>query len=295
MPTSLPRGAPLGSHRMERTEVRVPVPGGDLIGWVAGEGPPVLLLHGGPALSGDYLDPLADELVSGYRVAWYQQRGVAPSTPSGPHDVDQHVRDVASVLDHLGWDRALVVGHSWGGFLVVAAAAELGARMRGAMAVDPLGTIDPSTGLQFEENLKNAVRAEDRARYEELAAIPDEDATTQDTLELLRIVWPGYFADPSAAPPRPPIMVNNEAYLQTWASFLAVQPGLAVRLPTLDVPFTFVHGGNSPIPLVDSSASVDLLPDAVLEVVEGAGHFIWHERPGAVRAALDRLAARTSQ
>ena len=48
------------------------------------------------------------------------------------------------------------------------------------------------------------------------------------------------------------------------------------------------------MPTLESSASVDLLPDAELEVVEGAGHFIWHERPGAVRAALDRLAARTS-
>ena len=54
---------------MNRTDLRVPALGGDLVGWVAGEGPPVLLLHGGPAMSGDYLDPLADELVPGFRVA----------------------------------------------------------------------------------------------------------------------------------------------------------------------------------------------------------------------------------
>ncbi len=77
-------------------------------------------------MSGDYLDPLAEELVTGYQVAWYQQRGIAPSTESGPHSVDQHVGDVAAVLDHLGWDHALVVGHSWGGFLVVAVAARAG-------------------------------------------------------------------------------------------------------------------------------------------------------------------------
>jgi pimeloyl-ACP methyl ester carboxylesterase len=60
------------------------------------------------------------------------------------------------------------------------------------------------------------------------------------------------------------------------------------------VPFTFIHGEGSPMPVVESSAAVELLPDAELEVVDGAGHFIWHERPGAVRAGLDRLAARTS-
>lgn len=279
---------------MQRTELRVPVPGGDLIGWVAGEGPPVLLLHGGPAMSGDYLDPLADELVSGYRVAWYQQRGIAPSTESGPHGVDSHVQDAAAVLDHLGWDDALVVGHSWGGFLVVAVAAQLGARMRGAMAVDPLGTVDPAIWPQFDENLTNAVRPEDRARFDELLAIPDVDLTTEQNDEAQRIVWPGYFADPPTAPAMPDTLMRVDAFLETFESIREVQPGLAAGLPGLEVPFTFVHGGSSPMPTVASSASVDLLPDAELEVVEGAGHFIWHERPGAVRAAVDRLAARTS-
>jgi hypothetical protein len=32
-----------------------------------------------------------------------------------------------------------------------------------------------------------------------------------------------------------------------------------------------------------------VIPGAWIEVVEGAGHFIWVERPGAVRAALRRL------
>lgn len=280
---------------MQRTELRIPVPGGDLVGWVAGEGPPVLLLHGGPALSGEYLDPLADELVSGYRVAWYQQRGIAPSTESGPHGVDQHVRDVASVLDHLGWDDALVVGHSWGGFLVIAVAVELGARLRGAMAVDPLGTVDPSTWPEFDENLAKAVRPEDRKRYTQLLEIPDEVVTLDEALEGMRIVWPGYFADPATAPSMPDMLMRVDAHLETWASVEAVQPELAASLHRLEVPFSFVHGAGSPMPLVASSASVDLLPDAQLEVVAGAGHFIWHERPGAVRAALDRLAARTEQ
>jgi pimeloyl-ACP methyl ester carboxylesterase len=55
-----------------------------------------------------------------------------------------------------------------------------------------------------------------------------------------------------------------------------------------------MHGLSSPMPVIESSASVDRLPNAELVGVEGAGHFIWHERPGAVRAALDRLAGRTA-
>jgi pimeloyl-ACP methyl ester carboxylesterase len=113
-------------------------------------------------------------------------------------------------------------------------------------------------------------------------------------LEAQRIVWPGYFADPAIAPAMPDTLMRVDAFLETFASIEEVQPGLAAGLPGVEVPFTFVHGGSSPMPTVESSASVDLLPDAELEGVAGAGHFIWHERPGAVRAGLDRLAARTS-
>ncbi len=138
------------------------------------------------------------------------------------------------------------------------------------------------------------MRPEDRARFEELLAIPDEELTVEEALEAQRIVWPGYFADPATAPPMPDTLMRVDAFLETSASVDEVQPGLAAGLPGLHVPFAFVHGLGSPMPVIESSASVDLLPDAELEVVEGAGHFIWHERPGAVRAGLDRLAARTS-
>ena len=46
-----------------------------LAGRRAGNGPPVLLLHGGPGLGFDYLRDLADELAEDNDVAWYQQRG----------------------------------------------------------------------------------------------------------------------------------------------------------------------------------------------------------------------------
>ena len=86
----------------------VPVSGGKLGGWVAGEGPPVLLLHGGPGLNYDYLDDLAGKLVDGFLVASYQQRGLEPSTLEGPFTIAQEVDDVAAVLDGLQWERALI-------------------------------------------------------------------------------------------------------------------------------------------------------------------------------------------
>ena len=84
-------------------EFEVGVEGGRLHGWLTGDGPPLLLLHGGPGLSASYLDSLVPELAGGYRVATYQQRGLAPSTARAPYDVHTQVDDVAAVLDALGW------------------------------------------------------------------------------------------------------------------------------------------------------------------------------------------------
>src|SRR5581483_10420842 len=52
------------------------VDGGELSGWVTGSGAPVLLLHGGPGMSCEYLDDIADDVGDGYEVAGFQQRGI---------------------------------------------------------------------------------------------------------------------------------------------------------------------------------------------------------------------------
>jgi hypothetical protein len=44
----------------EREAFTVEATGGTLGGWVVGDGAPVLLVHGGPGLSYEYLDGLAD-------------------------------------------------------------------------------------------------------------------------------------------------------------------------------------------------------------------------------------------
>ncbi len=57
------------------------------------------------------------------------------------------------------------------------------------------------------------------------------------------------------------------------------------------VPVGFVHGSRSPMPLRASTDAAERIPGAWVDVVEGAGHFIWVEAPGAVQATLRRLTA----
>ena len=95
------RGAGLSSGQPGPPRARVftaSVPGGVITASQTGSGAPVLLLHGGPGLS-DYTAPLAAELDDAFTVIRFQQRGLEPSTTSGPFDIGRHVADAVAVLD----------------------------------------------------------------------------------------------------------------------------------------------------------------------------------------------------
>ena len=89
-----------------------------------GDGPaPLVVLHGGPGATHDYLLSLADLAGDGREVIHYDQLGNGRSThlPDRGADfwtVDLFVRELHNLVDGLGIrDRHHVLGQSWGGFL----------------------------------------------------------------------------------------------------------------------------------------------------------------------------------
>ena len=89
----------------------------------------------------------------------------------------------------------------------------------------------------------------------------------------------------------PDLRLSNERSAEMIPSILAELPALEAGLPQIRVQVGFVHGSRSPMPVAASTDAADRIPGAWVEVVEGAGHFVWVEAPGAVRASLRRLTA----
>ena len=163
----------------------------------AGSGPPVLLLHGGPGMGFDYLRDLADELAEENDVAWYQQRGQEPSAVEGPYTVAADVEDARRVLDALGWQKAYVVGHSWGGHLALHVAEAMPERLLGVLSVDALGSIGDGRWPEFDEEIFRRTPESTRARAREIDELSMAgEADDELALEGMRLVWPAYFADP---------------------------------------------------------------------------------------------------
>jgi pimeloyl-ACP methyl ester carboxylesterase len=274
-----------------RESLTVPVAGETLGGWAVGEGRPVLLLHGGPGLSYEYMEELGAELAPAYQVAAYQQRGLEPSTLRGPFTIAQAITDAVAVLDELEWSRALIVGHSWGGQLALRLAAEHPERLLGVLAVDPLGVVGDGGLAAFEAEMiaRTPQEGRERARRLDERAMAGE-GTAEEGLESLRIVWPAYFADPEDAPAMPPMRMSVEAYSGIISEVTKGTDGVAAALATTGVPYGVIAGSGSPMPWGQAArASAELSPRAFLIVVPAAGHFPWLEEPGCVCAALQRL------
>ena len=140
-----------------------------------GDGPPLLLVPGIPAISSDWF-PFADRLEERFRVVVYDNRGSGHSdAPPGPYSVSQLAGDAIAVLDTLGIERAHVFGVSLGGMI----GQELALRFPERVDRLVLGGTHAST--------KDAVRP----RREVSLAFAFE---TDDWAERMRVLAPFAFA-----------------------------------------------------------------------------------------------------
>ena len=233
---------------LKEREFQAKTTDGELVGWVhdgSPSAPRALLLHGGPGLS-EYLDTLVAELDGLVTTARYQQRGLAPSVVSGDTTIDGSIEDAVAVMDALGWERPLVIGHSWGGHLALHVAAARQDRVGGLVIIDTLGAVGDGGIAEFGPNLMRGLSKEAVERLAELDAKDErgEALTEEERREHLGIVWPNYFGDPTAAPPMPEMRFGAGSDA-TWASIMAHFEAATLEraLPMVTVPTLVIHGG----------------------------------------------------
>jgi proline iminopeptidase len=246
---------------------------------------PILLLHGGPGASHDYLLPQMLELAHDHRLVTYDQRGGGRSK----HDDDratigwrEQVADVALVAAELDVAPLTIVGYSWGGLLAMLYTIEANG---GRVAPPPerLALIDPAPTTrayrdQFEREFARrqaspaiaALRAELQSSG---LRDRDPDAFRQRTFELSVA---GYFADPARAHDLTPFRVTGRVQQSIWSSLGDYD--LLPDLRRLRVPAFVSHGRQDPIPLASSEEVARALgTDCV--VLEDCGHVPYVEQP----------------
>lgn len=256
--------------------------------WVGDRGPTVVVLHGGPGASMDYLRPQLDLLATGRTLLFYDQRGggrsvVPRTTPLGWRE---HVADLEAVLEGLQPRPVCVLGFSWGGLLALLHALEHPASVARLALVGPAPTY-PEAWVAYDAEFarRQATPAVADAR-EALAASGlrerDPDAYWRRAFELSVA---GYFKDPARAVNLTPFRVNTRTQHAVGRSLAGMDA--RDRLATITAETLVLHGRHDPIPLASSELLAARVPRARLVVFEDSGHALYTEETDRFVAVLD--------
>ncbi len=244
--------------------------------WVAsgGIGPQLSLAHGGPGLW-DYLEPLASLLEPFARVNRWDQRGSGRSDATGPFTVDRFVADMHAVREHLGVERWIAGGHSWGAVMALLYALRYPQRTLGVLYI-------AGNGLEWHEWRHLHQREfERRLGPRRLRRFRG----TTDPSESNRLRWSVDYSSIEVARPHVDRMlaqgftVNLDCNRTIGAEMDANSDAYYAALEMLAVPVLIIQGRDDPRPLAACDRLEARLPISARVVLDGAGHFPWLERP----------------
>ena len=208
----------------------------DVIDAGPADGPVVVLAHGFPESSHSWRHQVEPLAAAGYRVLVPDQRGYGRS--SAPRAIaayrsDHLAADLLALLDDVGADDALFVGHDWGALLVWDLARYHPDRVRGVVNVSVPYTPWPMRPTELFQ-LMWGDRFFYMTYFQEVG--PAETELEYDVANTMRTVLWGGSAAMSSAPPDPADLPAAEGtgFLDAFTDRHAVPAGLPDWLPTAD-------------------------------------------------------------
>jgi pimeloyl-ACP methyl ester carboxylesterase len=232
----------------------------------AGDGPPLLLVHGGMGCIESWA-PLWAPLTSRWQVTAMDRRGRGtsidtPSPDTGPYDLSREFEDVAAVAASLG--QLDVFGHSYGAVCALGAAAT-GAPIRRLALYEPPGP--PTVPAPWRERMLPMIEAGQPGRAM-MTFLTEIIGLTAEEVAALRDAPRGYDVMPivSATMPR-----------ESAALSVVDLEALAAKV---EVPVLLLLGSASPAWARDLTAKVAAaLTHKTLAVLDGQGHDAVNQAP----------------
>jgi L-proline amide hydrolase len=276
-----------------------------VVGELRPDGPaPLVVLHGGPGATHDYLLSLADLARDGRAVVFYDQLGNGNSThlPDRGADfwtVELFVRELANLVDHLGISgRYHVLGQSWGGFLAQEHALTRPAGLRSLVLSNTAASfpafVDEANGLRAD--LPPAVEATLR-RHEEAGTTDAPEYADACQVFYKRHVcrleqWPEEVTYSFAMIDEDPTVyhtMNGPSEFHVIGSIRDWH--VTERLAEIDVPTLVVSGRHDEATPALQEVLVAGIPRTEQMVLEESSHLpMWEERDTYMTAVGDFLA-----
>ena len=247
-----------------------------------GRGPEIVLLHGLTANLAFWHPAVVSGLAEEFSITLLDFRGHGRSAiaPSG-YTTRALAGDVVALLDHLGVERARLIGHSYGGAVALHAAVLAPDRVAGLVLADArVRALQPGSGLADWEEWP---RVEARLAAHGIAIPPG--ALAEDLgvlLHLARLRVSGRLDGIDFGAVFVPFARGGRGAAQRWldvvgatsapAEFADVAGLTAGAIAAVSAPVLGVYGERSHCrPTLDALRA--LLPGMATAVVEGVGHF----------------------
>lgn len=260
----------------------IKVTGGTIHYEESGNGPPVILLHGGQ-LDRRMWDGLVSELVKSYRVIRYDIRGFGQSTdPVVPYaDYD----DLFTLFSSLHIARASLVGLSLGGRIALDFALLHPDRVEGLILVGP--------GLRGFKSRDDA--SMNAMEWETVEAARDSGFAYATELWLKNPYMSPAMEQPQLREKIRRLALDNARnWLVNPLVERPLKPGAIERLHDVSVP-TLVIVGDRDIPRMQGIADTlsRSIPRAEKRIIHGAGHIVNMEQPVEFNRAVVEFLGRT--
>jgi pimeloyl-ACP methyl ester carboxylesterase len=258
------------------------------------DGPLVLLLHGFPEFWYGWRHQIAPLAAAGLRVLAPDQRGYNTSDkPRGvaAYGLDELARDAVGLIEEAGRERAVVVGHDWGGAVAWWMAQRFPERVERLVAVNV-----PHLDVMRRHLWRDPAQRR-RSRYMfffQLPWLPERKLRRHGWAVARRALTktsrPGTFSGGD-------LELYREAWRQPGALTAMLnwyRAGLWARPkplpdPRVRAPALLIWGARDRFLGIEmAQPSVDLCDDGRLVVLEEATHWVQHEEPERVcREILD--------
>lgn len=260
----------------------------------AGEGPPLVFVHGG---MGDWQAwaPQWADFSARYRCITYSRRFSSPnrnSLSTTDHSVRAEARDLEALMDHWNAAPAFIVGTSYGAYTALQMALSAPSKVRAlALTEAPV--------LPFADRVPGGRQAREAFQRDVIfpadQAFRDGDIARAVTLLTVGIngSGPGEAATPSGRERR----LRNAQAMRALAFSSDPYPPLDLKLlRTFTVPVLLLTGEDTmPIHRATTAALKELLTGALLNVVPGCGHGVHRDNPAefnrVVLEFLEKVAA----
>ena len=252
-----------------------------------GDGPPLLVHHGGPGLDHTVIAPYLSPLAQGVHLVCFDHRGTGRSaTPQGPDPfhIDRFVADIAALADALSLGPFALLGHSFGGI----------AALHFALAHPDLLTqlilVSTPASHHYIEDVESAL-AEllEPVALAELASLQDSAPSAQVMRRSLELLSPIYFQDPARVAQLGLNSVRFGPETQAvWESLEGFD--LRPRLSEVPVPALVIAGARDRAVTVERARELaDALPQGKLLIIEKSGHYPFIEAPDAFLSGVRKF------